>query len=177
MEILITSVVVTCFTNTRSDHFIAKWLGDMLTFIEWKNKISILKLMKLSLILKLQVKLKLILTTVSCLMLYLLKWAAPFQLTWPCSPDNVAFYSKSRGRYGKKNFQLPWHTDGLYDSCHLTALESTGTKKVWVTMGKAHDFFKILIVNNKQKIDALVDFEIEIGKRIRERGGGLCTLT
>ena len=41
--------------------------------------------------------------------------------------------------------------------------ESAQNKNLYITMGATYDVYKIFIVNNPTKLDALVDFVIKIG--------------
>jgi hypothetical protein len=53
-------------------------------------------------------------------------------------------------------------TDGLRETCHVMT-DSIQDKKLYITMGATYDVYKIFIVNNPTKLDALVDFVIKIG--------------
>ena len=54
-------------------------------------------------------------------------------------------------------------TDGHYTNCHVM-VESSEEKKIYITMTATHEVYKIVIVGKPDKLDALVDFQIKVGK-------------
>ena len=80
------------------------------------------------------------------------------------SLDNVAVHSSNSGNTvvfeGNVVRRL---TDGIYATCHVM-IESAQEKKIFIAMGVTYDVYKVFIVANPAKLDAMVDFQIKVGR-------------